>query len=57
MLGLTSLESYSSIFNKTEENNKFKLYKFPDKKSGGVSYEKVKDGIERDLKISDITAI
>ena len=54
--GLRSLEVYSSIFNIIEKNNKSKLYKFPDEKSGGVSYEKVKDEIEKDLDISDITA-
>ena len=56
MIGLTDLEVNSSIFNITEENNKFKLYKFPDEKSGGVTYEKVRDEIERDLDIEDITA-
>ena len=56
MIGLTDLEVYNSIFNITEKNNKFHLYKFPDEKSGGVSYEKVRDEIERDLDISDITA-
>ena len=56
MLGLTDLEVYNSIFNITEENNKFELYKFPDDKIGGVTYEKVRDEIERDLDISDITA-
>ena len=56
MIGLTDLEVYNSIFNITEENNKFKLYKFPDEKSGGITYEKVRDEIERDLDISDITA-
>ena len=56
MIGLTDLEVYNSIFNITEENNKFELYKFPDEKSGGITYEKVKDEIERDLDISDITA-
>ena len=55
MLGLTDLEIYNSIFNIKEENNKFELYKFPDKKAGGVTYTKVKDEIERDLDISDIT--
>ena len=40
----------------SEEINKFKLYKFPDEKSGGVSNEKVRDEIEKDLDISDITA-
>ena len=55
MIGLTDLEVYNSIFNIPEENNKFELYKFPDEKSGGVTYEKVKDEIERDLDIEDIT--
>ena len=40
-IGLTSLEVDNSIFNITEENNEFELYKFPDSKIGGVSYEKV----------------
>ena len=56
MVGLTDLEVYNFIFNITEENNKFKLYKFPDEKSGGITFEKVRDEIERDLDISDITA-
>ena len=56
MIGLTALEVYNSIFNITEENNKFELYKLPDEKSGGITYEKVRDEIEKDLDISDITA-
>ena len=56
MIGLTDLEVYNSIFNITEENNKFELYKFPDEKAGGVTYEKVRDEIEKDLGIEDITA-
>ena len=56
MVGLTELEVFNSIFNITEENNKFKLYKFPDEKAGGISYTKVRDEIEKDLDISDITA-
>ena len=56
MIGLTDLEVYNSIFNKTEENNKFEFYKFPDEKAGGVTYEKVRDEIEKDLDIKDITA-
>ena len=56
MIGLTDLEVYNSIFNITEENNKFQLYKFPDEKAGGVTYEKVRDEIETDLDIEDITA-
>ena len=56
MLGLVDLEVYNSTFNITEENNKFELYKFPDEKTGGITYEKVRDEIERDLDIEDITA-
>ena len=56
MVGLVDLEVYNSIFNITEENNKFELYKFPDEKAGGITYEKDRDEIERDLDISDITA-
>ena len=29
MIGLTNLAEYNSIFNITEENNKFELYKLP----------------------------
>ena len=56
MVGLTDLEVYNSIFNITEENNKFQLYKLPDEKAGGITYEKVRDEIEKDLDIEDITA-
>ena len=56
MIGLTDLKVYKSIFNITEENNKFDLYKFPDEKAGGVTYEKVRDEIGKDLDIEDITA-
>ena len=56
MIGLTDLEVYNSIFNITEDNNKFDLYKFPDEKAGGVRYEKVRDEIEKHLDIEDITA-
>ena len=56
MIGLTDLEVYNSIFNITEENNKFKLYKFPDEKAGGVPYINVRDEIEKDLDSEDITA-
>ena len=40
----------------TEGNNKFELYILPDEISSGVSYEKVREEIERDLDILDITA-
>ena len=56
MIGLVDLEIYNSTFNITEENNKFELYKFPDEKIGGVTYEKVREEIEKDLDIEDITA-
>ena len=55
-LGLTDLEVYNSFFNITEENNKLQIYKFPEDKIGGVSYEKVRGEIEKELDISDITA-
>ena len=55
MLGLTDLEVCKSNFNINTTNNKFKLYKFPDEKAGGLSYEKVRDEIERYLDISDNT--
>ena len=51
MIGLTDLEVYNSIVNITEENNKFELYKIPDEKAGGVTYEKVREEIEKDLEI------
>ena len=56
MIGLTNLEVHNSIFNITEENNKFEFYKFPDEKAGGISYTKVRGEIEKDLDIEDITA-
>ena len=57
MLGLVDLEVYNSNFNITEKNSKFDLYKFPDSKTGGISFEKGKDEIEKDLDISDNTAV
>ena len=57
MIGLTDLEVYNSLFNITEENNQFELYKFPDDKAGGITYTKVRDDIGRDLDISDITDV
>ena len=55
MIGLTDVEVYYSIFNITEENNKFEFYKFPEDKIGGITYTKVRNEIERDLDILDIT--
>ena len=54
MDGLTDLEVYNSVFNITEENNEFELYKFPDEKAGGISYIKVRDEIEKDLRLIQI---
>ena len=56
-IGLTDLEVYNSIFNITEENKKFELYKFPNEEAGGISYTKVRNEIEKDMDISDITAV
>ena len=56
MIGLTDLEVYNSIFNITKENNRFELYRFLDEESDPVSYENVRDEIERDLDFSDVTA-
>ena len=52
MLGLLDLEVYNFLFNITEDN-KFESYKFPVEKSGGITYEKVRDEIERDFDFSD----
>ena len=53
MIGVTSLEVYNSVFNITEENNKFELY--------GVyfdefSFAELKDELEKILDISNITS-
>ena len=56
MVGLTSLEVHNSVFEITQENSNFELYKFPDSKNGGISYEKVRDEIEKDLEMSYTTA-
>ena len=57
MIGLTDIELYNSIFNINTTNNKFRFYKVPDEKTGGISYTKVRDEIEKDLDNSDITAV
>ena len=57
MIGLTDLEVYNFVFNINTTNNKFKLYKFPDEKAGGVSYEKVRDEIGKVLDYSGITVV
>ena len=52
MLGLIDLEVYNSIFNITEENNKFELYTdtFDE-----FSFEELKDEVEEILNIPNIT--
>ena len=56
MIAKLGWEVFTSIFNTQEENNEIKLYKFPDSTSG-LSYEKVKDEIEKDLENTDNTAV
>ena len=51
MVGLTNLEVYNSIFNITEENNKFELYRDTSAKFGFVE---LKDELEDILNIPHI---
>ena len=51
MIGLTDLEVYNSIFNITEENNKFELYRETDK----FGFLELKDELEEILNISHIS--
>ena len=52
MIGLTDLEVYNSIFNITETNNKFELYRETSDKFG---FLELKDEFEEILNISHIT--
>ena len=52
MIGLVDLEVYNFIFNITEENNKFELYRDTSDKFG---FLELKDEIEEILDISHIT--
>ena len=52
MIGLTSLEVYHSILNKTEGNNKFELYRDTSHKFG---FLELKDELEEILNISHIS--
>ena len=52
MLGLVDLEVYNSIFNITEENNKFEIYRDTSNKFG---FLELKDELEEILNISHIT--
>ena len=53
MLGLTDLEVYNSLFNITEENNKFELYRDTSDKFG---FLELKDELEEIHNISHITS-
>ena len=53
MLGLVDLEVYNSIFNITEENNIFELYRDTSDKFG---FLELKDELEEILNISQITS-
>ena len=52
MIGLVDLEVYNSIFNITEENNKFQIYRNSSNKYG---FLELKDELEEILNISHIT--
>ena len=52
MMGLIDLEVYNSIFNITEENNKFEIYRDTSMKFGFIE---LKDELEEILNISHIT--
>ena len=52
MIGLVDLEVYNSIFNITEENNKFEIYRDTSAKFG---FLELKDELEEILNISHIT--
>ena len=52
MIGLTNLEVYNSIFNITEENNKFEIYRDISNK---VGFLELKDKLEEILNIPHIT--
>ena len=52
MIGLTSVEVYTPLFNITEENNTFELCTVTFDK---ISFEKSKDELEEILSNSDIT--
>ena len=52
MIGLTDLEVYNSIFNITEENNKFELYR---DSSNKFRFKELKDELEEILNIPHIS--
>ena len=54
MLGLKSIEVYNSIFNITEENNKFELYTDTFDK---FLFEELENDLEELLNASDITLL
>ena len=52
VIGIVSLEVYNSIFNITEKNNKFEIYRDTSRKFGFIE---LKDDLEEILNISHIT--
>ena len=52
MIVVTSLEVYNSVFNITEENNKFELYRDSSNKFG---FSEIKDDFEEILNIPNIS--
>ena len=52
MIGLTDLEVYNSVFNITEENNKFEIYRDSSNKFG---FLELKDELEEILNLSHIS--
>ena len=52
MIGLTDLEVHNSIFNITEENNKFEIYRDSSNKFGFIE---LKDELDEILNIRHIT--
>ena len=52
IIRLTSLEEYSSVFNSTEGNNKFELFR---DNFDELSFEEFKEELEMIVSVSDIT--
>ena len=52
MMGLVDLEVYNSIFNITEENNKFEIYRTKNNKFG---FLELKDELEEIFNIPHVT--
>ena len=55
MMGLEALEVYNTIFNITEENNKFKHFKLSQLMNDEGIKESVRNVVGKNLGISDVT--